>query len=161
MAKRDLATRDANAPANKLIVEGFVTLDISGTPYTLSGKFSKPTGIVFAYHKPFEEALRIGSIDTIITEVGTKLVGADDAAGFKDKWDSAKEVMAATPLVGEISDKIIAAQICITDLGINTKIGEYQFGFAFDLRDDPLGLGPIEIQAFGVKLTYTKPQPAP
>ena len=46
-----------------------------------------------------------------------------------------------------------------TDLAIDTEVGKYQFGFGVDLsgNDPPLGYKGVEMTAFGLLFTYSRP----
>lgn len=170
-------------------VDGFIVLDIVDKKYTLTGSFSKfkppggtkeASGIVVEYHKPFNEAITLGSIDDIIVVVGDQLVGSGGGVSFQTQWwgqggsstspteDSTLGRIKVVPAIGGVITQVLAAQIRITDLGINTITSTYQFGFAFDFTNLNNGKGltlldnvPLSIQALGAKITYQKAATAP
>jgi len=57
------------------------------------------------------------------------------------------------PVLGPIVDKLTNANIRITDLEINTATSTYQFGFGLDFTNDPVAIGSIALDSFGLVVT--------
>lgn len=127
---------------------GSITLEIQQQPFTLEGLIGSSINV--QYHKTPEEGLELGTVEELAGEIG-KLFGVEDFyTKLHDMLDNLKE--ASTDLV-TIVEKLLASQIIITDLGINTAKPEtYQFGFYVRLKEAQLG--PVKIIGFGVVFTY-------
>lgn len=128
-------------------VAGFITVNIGGTLYTLTGTVG--SSIVVAYHRPFAEAANVGTIASIVTDVGTALGSDSMAADVTDALETIKTV----PVLGPVAVKIATANIRITDLEINTATSTYQFGFGLDFTNDPVKIGNISLDSFGLVVT--------
>lgn len=140
-------------------VEGFVTIAIGEVhKFTLSGPIGK--SFVVEWHaKDFDDAAQIGSINDMADSVATALVGAADAAAFETKIKDGVNQLKAIPgvkVLADIADLMLTTPIKVTDLVINTGSEVYEFGFGVDLRGHGLKLGNIELDAFGMRVTYAK-----
>jgi hypothetical protein len=132
-------------------VAGFITVDISGTPYTLSGTVG--SAIVVDYHRSFADAANVGTIQSIITSVATALGSTSLGAEVSAALDSVKGV----PFLGPVVAVLTTSNVRITDLAINTATRTYQFGFGLDLTGQDIKLGSITLDSFGLVVTSTDP----
>jgi len=139
--------RASQADSASVSVSGFITISIAGTLYTLTGNVG--TSIVVAYHQPFADAANIGTIYSIVTDVG-KALGSTTME--KDVNDTLA-LLQPVPVLKPIVDKLINANIRITDLEINTNTNTYQFGFGLDFTNDPVAIGSIALDSFGLVVT--------
>ena len=139
--------RASQADSASVSVSGFITISIAGTLYTLTGNVG--TSIVVAYHQPFADAANIGTIYSIVTDVG-KALGSTTME--KDVNDTLA-LLQPVPVLKPIVDKLINANIRITDLEINTNTNTYQFGFGLDFTNDPVAIGSIALDSFGLVIT--------
>ena len=139
--------RASQADSASVSVSGFITISIAGTLYTLTGNVG--TSIVVAYHQPFADAANIGTIYSIVTDVG-KALGSTTME--KDVTDTLA-LLQPVPVLKPIVDKLINANIRITDLEINTNTNTYQFGFGLDFTNDPVAIGSIALDSFGLVIT--------
>jgi hypothetical protein len=137
------------AAGTTVSVAGFITVDIGGTKYTLEGTVG--SSIVVAYHRPFADAANVGTIASIIGDVGTALGSTNLAANVNNALDELKPV----PLLGPVVNAIATANIRITDLAINTATKTYQFGFGLDFTQEvpPIQVGSIALDSFGLVVT--------
>ncbi len=119
-----------------------VTVQIAGEIFTLSGKLDTGS-IVVEYHKPFDQAISLGSLDTIAEQIGTAL-NFTDLTGI---INTAHDDLAKLPVLGEIVNAIETATIRITDLVINTATKTYGIGLALDFTTS----NPLP-QLFGITL---------
>jgi len=136
-------------------VAGFITVDISGTPYTLSGTVGD--AIIVDYHRSFAEGANLGSIVDIAGSVGHAL-GYDDLG--KVATDAAT-ALTNVPFLKPLSAALLTANVRITDLAINTATSTYQFGFGLDLTGQGLAIASVALDSFGIVVTSTKPKPNP
>jgi len=141
----------ATGTGSTLTVAGTVVLTIAGQQYTLTGTVG--SAIIVEYHKPFDQAISIGSITSIAGEVGTAL----GVPQIGTQATSAVNSLSGVPVLGSVVAAIANANIRITDLAINTQTKTYQFGFAFDFTagGSPPTLAGITLDAFGLLVSYT------
>ena len=162
------ATTDAS-------LSGFVAIQIGSQTFTLSGTIAKaPPGgttpggakhlpaINVSYQQDFASAVDLGELDTVLSELATKL-GLDQQGG-----DLAAEItnaLKALPiqLPQSLSD-ITKAHIRITALTIDsaTKPGtiHFTFGGGLDFSANPPTLGPVSLQAIGATIDIVRTNPA-
>ena len=139
--------RASQADSASVSVSGFITISIAGTLYTLTGTVG--SSIVVAYHQPFADAANVGTIVSIVTDVGKALGSTTMERDVNDTLDMIRPV----PVLGPIVDKLTNANIRITDLEINTATSTYQFGFGLDFTNDPVAIGSIALDSFGLVVT--------
>jgi hypothetical protein len=139
------------APAageSTLDIEGFIVIQIGDEKFTLTGKIGD--AIIVSYHKPFEEALPLGTLTQMIGKVATAL-GIPNAAGFEQSLNTTLDDVAKVPVLGPVVKMLKEGVFKITDLGINTQTKTYEFGFGVDTTAT---VNNIPIAAFGMKFTY-------
>jgi hypothetical protein len=146
------ALKAGEAAESGLQVEGFIVIKIGDEEFTLQGKVG--AAIIVSYHKPFDEALPLGTLPQMIGAVAAAL-GVPDAKGFQDHVKSTLDDMGKVPVLGGVVKMLSEGVFKITDLGINTQTGTYEFGFGVDTSAT---VNNIPIAAFGVKLTYVAPR---
>lgn len=160
MTRRNAAAPLAAAPAAAILVgapgpgestldiEGFIVIEIGDEKFTLTGKIGD--AIIVSYHKPFEEALPLGTLPQMIGRVATAL-GIPNAAGFEQSLNTTLDDVAKVPVLGPVVKMLKEGVFKITDLGINTQTKTYEFGFGVDTTAT---VNNIPIAAFGMKFTY-------
>lgn len=141
--------------------KGYLVIDVSGTPYTLTGKMGD-SGIQVSYHaESLETSADLGTIDAILDSIIDAVGKAFGLTGTPfPKWSTIKADIQKIPAVGPVIDRFAKAHLRITDLGINTVTSTYEFGFAFDFKagdQQEVKISEIVLDAFGWRLTYTKP----
>lgn len=136
-----------------LDIEGFIVIAIGDEKFTLTGKIGD--AIIVSYHKPFEEALPLGTLTQMIGKVATAL-GIPNAAGFEQSLNTTLDDVAKVPVLGPVVKMLKEGVFKITDLGINTQTKTYEFGFGVDTTAT---VNNIPIAAFGMKFTYVSAQP--
>ncbi len=143
-------------------LEGSITLGIAGHPFTLAGKLAPssgtpalPTAIIVNYHREFADAVSLGTLTSIATEIGTVLGVDEIATAITQAFDELKSIDILSGVAKSLED----ASLRITDLGINTLTKTYVFGFGLDFSTDPLTIPAINlsVQSLGLKVTYKKP----
>jgi hypothetical protein len=133
--------------------EPYMVLEIAGHQYTLTGEMIN-NDLVVSYHKPFNQAIKLGTIDEMIGQVDDVLkLGGN----LKKTWNDAEGAVRNIPLLGEVVNAIATAPIRITDIGIHTGTKEYSFGFALDFTGKDISVAEIKLQAFGFVVKTTKP----
>ena len=146
------APKAGDAAESGLQIEGFIVIKIGDEDFTLQGKVG--AAIIVSYHKPFDEALPLGTLPQMIGAVA-KALGVPDADGFQKHLQSTLEDMGKVPVLGGVVKMLSEGVFKITDLGINTQTGTYEFGFGVDTSET---VNNIPIAAFGVKFTYVTPK---
>ena len=140
-----------------LVIEGYVRITISDKHFELRGTVGEHVKV--AWHKPFEEGVDLGTATQMAGAVAGALGVANPEAFTKqlnEKLDSVKNL----PIVGGFAKIVEEAPVKVTDLGIDTLVGRYQFGFGWDLSGMGAGYQGITLDAFGLVFTYTKTQEA-
>lgn len=133
--------------------EPYMVLEIAGHQYTLTGEMIG-NDLVVSYHKPFGQAIKLGTINDMIGQVDDvlKLDG-----NLKNTWGKAADEVEKIPLLKDVFNAITDTPIRITDLGIHTGTKEYSFGFALDFTGKDISVAGIKLQAFGFVVKTTKP----
>lgn len=143
---------------SSLLTEGFITISIGEEKFELRGVVGGYLKV--EYHKSFEDALPLGTIPDIVTDVA-KALGVPNAAEFKDKLDTMLTDLGEVTLVAPVAKILNEGVVKVTDLGIDTQANKYQFGFGVDLtgeKEKDRDVGSIALDAFGLLFTYTKPK---
>jgi hypothetical protein len=107
------------------------------------------------YHKSFEEALPLGTIPEIVGNVASSL-GVANAKEFTANLNTMLTDLEGFPLVKPAVTILKEGVVKVTDLGIDTQTGKYQFGFGADLAGKNIRCGPVSVDAFGLLFTYTQ-----
>jgi hypothetical protein len=128
--------------ASTISVAATMTVRIAGEIFTLGGKLDSGN-IVVEYHKPFDQAISLGTIESIAAEIGTALHFDGLSAAIQQVHDDVKGL----PVVSDIVHFIDSATIRITDLVINTATKTYGVGLALDFTTS----NPLP-QLFGITL---------
>jgi hypothetical protein len=136
-----------------------MTVKIAGETFTLSGSLD-PHNIIVEYHKPFENSISLGNIETIAEEIGTALHFDD----LKGHIQEAHTALAKLTVLGEIGNILLTASIRITDIVINTATKTYGVGLALDFTtSDPLptlfGIQLISLGFTVTKVNAAQPDP--
>jgi hypothetical protein len=132
--------------------EPYMVLEIAGHQYTLTGEMIG-NDLVISYHKPFGEAIKLGTIEQMIGQVDDVLkLGGN----LTKTWNDAEGAVKKIPLLGDVANAIATAPIRITDIGIHTGTKEYSFGFALDFTGKDISVVDIKLQAFGFVVKTTK-----
>jgi hypothetical protein len=144
-------------------VQASLILEIERKNFELVGEIGKTEDnkpkIIVEYNRPFDQALLIGTIDQLIVSVAAAM---NLPGGFADSWTKVSTDVKTVPLLGPVFDRLTETPIRITNLVINTVMGKYEFGFAFDFKNStkgPVTLGPdfpLKLDAFGLKVTHEK-----
>jgi hypothetical protein len=140
-----------------LLTEGFITISIGEEKFELRGIVGGY--IKVEYHKSFEDALALDTIPNIVGSVA-KALGVPNAAEFATKLTAMLEDLESVPLVKPAATILKDGVVKVTDLGIDTQMGKYEFGFGVDLVGKNISCGGISLDAFGLLFTYTKPKEA-
>lgn len=114
-------------PASTTNIAATMTVVIAGETFVLGGKLDN-ANIVIEYHRDFDKAISLGSIDTIAVEIGNSLNFPELGDLVKSTHDSIGQL----PVVGGIVNAIETATVRITDLVINTATKTYGVGLALD-----------------------------
>lgn len=138
-----------------LLTEGFITISIGDEKFELRGIVGAYLKV--EYHKSFEEALPLGTIPEIVANVATAL-GVPNAKDFATNLNTMLTELESVPLVAPVANILKTGVVKVTDLGIDTQTGKYQFGFGVDLAGEKVG--GISLDAFGLLFTYTKAKEA-
>jgi len=81
---------------------------------------------------------------------------------FKSKVDSVIDDLDKMPLIGGIVEVIENTSVRITNLGINTKTGEYSFGAGLDFTKTPFhSKQGLSLDAIGFQVNYNKEKDKP
>ena len=136
-----------------LLTEGFITISIGDEKFELSGVVGAYLKV--EYHKSFEEALPLGTIPEIVGGVASAL-GVPNAQEFTANLNKMLTDLEGVPLVKPAATILKEGVVKVTDLGIDTQTGKYQFGFGVDLARRDIKMGEISLDAFGLLFTYTK-----
>lgn len=150
-----LKPADTPSPGSTTTVAGSITLSIADHNYTLTGTVGQY--VIVEYHASFDDAINLGTIDSIATRIGQDI-------GFPDlgtEIQTVKGSLSSVPAVQSIFDAITHASVKITDLEINTQTGAYGIGLAVDFSQLPAGMSPpsllgVELISFGFTVTKTK-----
>jgi hypothetical protein len=143
----------AAGDGGNLLTEGFITISIGDEKFELSGIVGAYLKV--EYHKSFEEALPLGTIPEIVGNVANAL-GVPNAKAFTGNLDAMLTDLEGVPLVKPAASMLKEGVVKVTDLGIDTQTGKYQFGFGVDLAGKNISCGGISLDAFGLLFTYTK-----
>lgn len=139
----------------KLLTEGFITISIGDKKFELRGVVGDYLKV--EYQVSFEEAESLDTLPNIIGGVA-KALGIPNAEEFAGNLNAMLEKLQTVPLVKPAAEILANGVIKVTDLGIDTQAGIYQFGFGVDLAGGKTGDGSIALDAFGLLFTYTKPK---
>jgi hypothetical protein len=138
-------------------VDGSVTFIIGGHPFTLAGSLG--SNIVVEYHKPFDQAVNLGTLRAFIQDVDSAFgLGGDSAASA-----------ALTSGVGSLSNATSGGQLTlpgnlqevsvrITDIVLNTATKHYGLGVAFDFTAADVSVGGadgIKLLSVGLNVDFT------
>ena len=144
-------------------VQASLILEIERKNFELVGEIGKTEDgkpkIIVEYNRPFDQALLIGTIDQLIVSVAAAM---NLPGGFADSWTKVNTDVKGVPVLGPVFERFTETPIRITDLVINTVMGKYEFGFAFDFKSSskgPVTLAgdfPLKLDAFGLKVTHEK-----
>jgi hypothetical protein len=136
-------------------LEGSVTLTIAQHKFTLSGTLAK-SAVIIEYHADFADAVTLGSLTDIVSEIAT-LFGIAD---LQSDIDSAITQIQTLPVAGPAISSLLHASVRITDIVINSATSTYSFGMALDFSaDPPTLLDTIQLDSIGFKVTRSKPAP--
>jgi hypothetical protein len=157
VAKPRAATRGLGAAGDpsKFLTEGFVTITINKEPFTLRGTVGASLNV--QYHKDLEHAAPLGTIPDMVAAIASGF-GLADGDDFKQKLQDTIAALGQVPGLGPVAKILNEGQVKVTDLGIDTASGKYQFGFGVELSD--FKYGGISLDAFGLVFTYHKPAEA-
>jgi hypothetical protein len=151
-----VAAGEGTDDTKPFLIEGFIEISIGDEKFRLDGIVGKHLKV--EYHKPLEEAVSIGSIVDMVGAVGSGL-GLTDVAHFNSfVTGKINELKNSVPALGKVADLLLNTPVKVTDLGIDTQEGKYQFGFGVDLTGQGLAYAGISLNAFGFVITYTKPK---
>jgi len=140
-----------------LLTEGFITISIGEEKFELRGIVGDYLKV--EYHMSFADALALGTIPEIMGNVA-KALGVPNAAEFTTKLTAMLEDLEGVPLVNPAATILKDGVVKVTDLGIDTQTGKYEFGFGVDLAGKNISCGGISLDAFGLLFTYTKSREA-
>lgn len=149
--------KEGSEPQSKVMVEGLIAVEIAGKTYVLAGKIGG--GLSVKYEKPYDEAFDLGTMPVIIESVAG-VFGVDQVALQKKFDDTVTELQNAGSPFDKLGDFIQSAKIRITYLEINTSAHTYGLGVAFDVRKAGWNIGGVKLDAFGLKVVYSKPPDA-
>jgi hypothetical protein len=141
----------------KLLTEGFITISIGDEKFELRGIVGDYLKV--EYHMTFEDAVPLGTIPDIVGSVA-KALGVPNADEFTNNLNQMLTDLEAVPLVKPAATALKTGVVKVTDLGIDTQSGKYQFGFGVDLTTGEPVAG-IAVDAFGLLFTYTKAKESP
>lgn len=146
----------AGAEGDGLLTEGFIRVTISDEHFELRGTVGDHVKV--AWHKPFEKGVDLGTALDMAEAVASAL-GVADPAQFKTELQTKLDAVKNLPIAKQIVAIVEQAHVRVTDLGIDTLAGKYQFGFGWNLStlDPPAAYKGISLDAFGLLFTYTKP----
>jgi hypothetical protein len=114
-----------------------------------------------AWHKPFDEAIDLGTIPEMVGAVAGA-IGVADGASFKAELDAKLDALENIGGLKPVAHLLKTATVRITDLGIDTQVGKYEFGFGIDLSASSIAYKGVSLDAFGLLFTYTAaPEPTP
>jgi len=140
-----------------LLTEGFITISIGEEKFELRGIVGDYLKV--EYHMSFADALALGTIPEIMGNVA-KALGVPNAAEFTTKLTAMLKDLEGVPLVKPAATILKNGVVKVTDLGIDTQMGKYEFGFGVDLAGKNINCGGISLDAFGLLFTYTKSKEA-
>jgi hypothetical protein len=145
------AAPGALGEGGSLLTEGFITISIGEEKFELRGIVGDYLKV--EYHKSFEEALPLGTIPEIVGNVA-KALGVPNADEFTANLDKMLDDLEKVALVAPAATVLKTGVVKVTNLGIDTQTGKYQFGFGVDLAGKPVAGNSLD--AFGLLFTYTK-----
>jgi hypothetical protein len=142
-----------------LVTEGFITITIGTGPDAQQFELRGTVGghLKVEYHREFADAVDLGTIPAMAGAVAGGL-GVGDAAQFQKSLEDLIAQLGAIPGLKEVADILGTLTVKVTDLGIDTQVGKYQFGFGADLSASALSYAGVKLAAFGLLFTYTKPK---
>ena len=147
------------APEAHLVTEGFIRITINEQPYELRGTVGDHLKV--AWHKPFEEAIDMGTIPEMVGAVAGA-IGVADGASFTAELNAKLDALEKIGGLKPVAHTLKTASVRITDLGIDTQVGKYEFGFGVDLSASGIAYKGVSMDAFGLLFTYTTaPEPTP
>lgn len=135
--------------------EGYITITIGDEKFELRGTVGAHLKV--EYHKTFEEALPLGTIPDMVSGIAGGL-GITDGPKFKQELDARIDQLGTVPGLKAVADLLKNGVVKVTDLGIDTQEGKYQFGFGVDLTGADLKYAGISLDAFGLLVTYAPPK---
>lgn len=149
-------TLGAGAEGDGLLTEGFIRVTINDEHFELRGTVGDHVKV--AWHKPFEEGADLGTALDMADAVAVAL-GVGEPGKFKAELQAKLDAVKKLPIASTIATIVEQAHVKVTDLGIDTLAGKYQFGFGWSLAtlDPPAAYKGISLDAFGLLFTYTKP----
>jgi hypothetical protein len=157
-----IMTAAGDQPADPKLPTNFVatmTVNIAGEPFTLSGSLDTHN-IVVEYHRTFDKAVSLGSIDTIAAAIGDALHVPELSSVIGDAHRGLQQLSVLQHLL----DSITSASIRITDIVINTVTNTYGVGIALDFTtsNPPLpSLFGVTLVSLGFNVTkVAKQKPA-
>ena len=147
------------APESTLVTEGFIGVTINEQYYELRGTVGDHLKV--AWHKPFAEAIDLGTIPDMVGAVAGA-IGVTNGASFKAELEAKLDALEKIGGLKPVAHTLKTASVRITDLGIDTQAGRYEFGFGVDLSAAGVAYKGVSMDAFGLLFTYTTaPEPAP
>lgn len=150
---------EGGAPGGQLVTEGFIRITINEQPYELRGTVGDHLKV--AWHKPFEEAIDLGTLPEMVGGVAGA-IGVADGASFKAGLDEKLNALEKIGGLQPVAHALKTATVRITDLGIDTQAEKYEFGFGVDLSASGIAYKGVSMDAFGLLFTYSKDrEPAP
>lgn len=146
----------AGAADSPLVIDGYVRVTINAEQFELRGTVGEHLKV--AWHKPFEEGVNLGSVLDMSAAVA-KALGVQQAEAFAAQLKARIDGLIGVPALEAIAKVFTTDPVIVTDLAIDTEVGKYQFGFGVDLsgNEPPLGYKGVEMTAFGLLFTYSRP----
>ena len=156
-AAAPLTAGEGGAPEGPLVTKGFIRVTINEEPYELWGTVGDHLRV--SWHKPFEDAIDLGTIPEMVSAVADA-IGVADGASFKAELEAKLDALENIGGLKPVAHALKTATVRITDLGIDTQVGKYEFGFGVKLSG--VAYKGVSLDAFGLLFTYTperKPEP--
>lgn len=152
-----VAAAEGTDDTKPFLIEGFIEISIGDEKFKLDGIVGAYLKV--EYHKPFEEAVSLGTIPEMVGAVASGL-GVADGATFAGNLTNRIGDLGRVPGLQPVAKILNEGVVKVTDLAIDTQEGKYQFGFGVDLTglEPPIGYAGITLDAFGLLFTYTKPK---
>ncbi len=159
-ARRKASDVPAKAPSGDAAAagtryEGFIAVTIGGKQFIAEGELS--TQINVKYHKPYQEAIDVGTVTSLVGEIGSLIPGGNEIGKkMTGAVDWLKSEDGALKVVGTFLDK---ADIRIYHLEIDTASSTYGLGIAFDLRNAGAEFHGIKLDAIGLTVVHKGEKP--
>jgi hypothetical protein len=151
-------TAEGAADSATLVTQGYIRVTIGDDHFELRGTVGDHLKV--AWHKPFEEAVDLGTIPEMVGAVAGA-IGVADAAHFTDELNKKLDALESIGGLKPVAHLLKTATVKVTDLAIDTQIGKYEFGFGVDLSASDVSYKGVSLDAFGLLFTYTAPPPQP